>query len=499
MYLGQPPSNDPIYLPEDCQPSEAKIQRTPHVHFDASYLWESASGSSTQFTLDSSTTMTTMQQHFETPSSFCFPTFLDTAMSRNPDGSGMTGTFDSAWDESQQGETSCGVHDNPFFSEMGQGFENFECRPQPIIVRGEAVPELHRREAARVLNSSLKRQTKSPKRDPTGRSKGQDQAKRTNQRGSSQTRTGSSSWGRGVYVRPRHPRVICPLCPDGHPGFRGDHEFRRHHERIHARAKRVWVVRDRSGSGLLSKCKACTSGRHYGVDYNATAHLKRQHFNSSKTPGVVAPDNIRDWIEAVEVKVDGEPRKRGKKGKGPVAKERERQLLESSEREEEVEQDSEKGEHLKWVEEAEEEEGSEVTSAATTKQGGVEIKTPASYVQQRAAEREHNLKRASELSTEALCDIDNWIQFDEHFAAFAGKTARSTDGATVVSQHKISHAAVSTSGSTMYDTTSPDLYDINYHLLQEHLLPHEFLVGGGGSTVSPGDLCMNTLGDSPRF
>ena len=62
----------------------------------------------------------------------------------------------------------------------------------------------------------------------------------------------------GPYKRPKRPRVPCPLCPENLKGFRGDHELRRHHDRVHALTKRVWIVRDMSGNDLLAKCKACS-------------------------------------------------------------------------------------------------------------------------------------------------------------------------------------------------------------------------------------------------
>jgi len=457
-----------------------------------------------------------MDQHIDAPS-FDVEAFFRTATSRAANDSTTAITFDSAYFEPQQsGSSLYSEHDDTGgLSGVSQVFNDFEYS-SPLIVsstkRRAAVPaeELHRREAEKTVNSSLGR-TKALKRISTGRPKDHDQDQfpssnkqpKPQQSGNSQTRTGSSTWGRGVYVRPRHPRVLCPLCPDGHTGFRGDHEYRRHHERIHARRKRVWVVRDKSGSGLLSRCKACSTGRHYGVDYNATAHLKRQHFNPEKTPGIVVPDNIRDWIEAIEVEIDGEPRKRGgKKSKAQVAKEKESRSLESLERVGETEQESEKGEYPRWDGEEEEEEGDggEFEVMSNTDQGGGAINPVASHIQRRAAEREQKLRIASELSTEALLSIpDNWTHFDEHFV-FAEKTARGTDGATAeVSQRTFSHAAVSASGSTMTNTASPDLYHFNRRLLQEHRLPHDFSVGVGGCTVSPSDLCMIPLGDNSPF
>ncbi|KAF8247831.1 hypothetical protein K440DRAFT_661151 [Wilcoxina mikolae CBS 423.85] len=102
------------------------------------------------------------------------------------------------------------------------------------------------------------------------------------------------------YVRPKLPRVMCPMCPLSTIGYRGEHEYRRHFNRIHLNST-IWVVRDRSGTGLLSKCRACSSEKQYQSDYSAVVHLRRQHFNHAKNPGLRIPDNIRNWVEKVEI------------------------------------------------------------------------------------------------------------------------------------------------------------------------------------------------------
>jgi hypothetical protein len=283
------------------------------------------------------------------------------------------------------------------------------------------------------------------------------------------------------YVRPKHPRVMCEHCPKS-KGFRGDHEYRRHYDRVHAEKKTGWVVRDRSGSSILSKCRACSVNKAYGVDYNAVAHLRRQHFNRDKDPSVQPPENIRDWIERVELEKSESGRGRKKTTKAA----KDKKTDEEDEEDMEMEDSEEEGES------EDEKDGRKPSNDEPTKQKNTAQPTARHYDE----ERQRNKHLAQDISIKAFTDAINHF-IPEAQAATYSKAAMQTHTSGEVSQQVTQRDSytISSSGTSILFSGAPlDPYRYAPVLMHTHRLPPQitpdFDTSGG---VDMDEFFMGTL------
>lgn len=115
-----------------------------------------------------------------------------------------------------------------------------------------------------------------------------------------------------LYHRPKHDRTYCKLC-DSHPdGFRGEHELRRHVDRMHRETIRKWVcVEPTDGNDhpmpikSLSRCNQCSGQKKsYGAWYNAAAHLRRAHFNPKTKGRSKSQQTIGNAKEGLKVNIN---------------------------------------------------------------------------------------------------------------------------------------------------------------------------------------------------
>lgn len=129
------------------------------------------------------------------------------------------------------------------------------------------------------------------------------------------------------YVRPQHPKILCPHCNERPEGFRGTHELERHVTRAHSVVRKGYIcVAPAFDKNFLNGCKHCRNEKVYGAYYNAAAHLRRAHFhprkrgrkgkNDEKRGGIGGGDHPpmdylkQHWIH--EIEVENTPKRKDK-------------------------------------------------------------------------------------------------------------------------------------------------------------------------------------------
>lgn len=349
------PSGSPsLSLSQPQNPRQLHVQLTPTAQ------WSPSLDDSTSPSTPSTALMTPVTQAGNTMSRQCSlnPFFDDVSMLRvQSDASSFftvlseDGAFSFLSDVDEKSISNC-VDNPPFLNFTGPPSESFLC-PAPVSASVSALASSEHknmRDLAEDMRRSASASSESDASNASASSTSTRQSRREREiaaqasrkiapkavASNDETKSASSNVSmvrirsedgssknvgvisKAPYVRPQHPKIMCPHCNERREGFRGTHELERHVQRAHVAVRKGYICIDASpDKKFLANCKHCRNKKTYGAYYNAAAHLRRAHFHprkrgrkgkhDEKRGGIGGGDDPpmdylkQNWIREVEV------------------------------------------------------------------------------------------------------------------------------------------------------------------------------------------------------